>query len=51
MRVSLDFWSPSLAEFPALGACWKNVAGSQVTQLCVCLFLMLPEKQEGKIQK
>lgn len=33
MRVRLDFWSPSLAEFPALGVCWKNVAGSQVTQL------------------
>lgn len=38
MRASLDFWSPSLAEFPVLGVCWKNIAGSQVTQLCVFVF-------------
>lgn len=28
-RGSLGFWRPHPAEFPTLGVCWKNVAGSR----------------------
>jgi hypothetical protein len=38
MRDHLGFWLPSLAEFPALGVCWENAAGSQVTHSCVFVF-------------
>lgn len=49
-KSSFGFWSPSPAEFPVVGVCWKNVAGSQVTHLCVFVFDVTRETR-GKNKK
>lgn len=45
-RPGLRFWSPHPAEFPALGVCRKNPAGSHDTAVCVCFRCYQRNKRE-----